>query len=85
MTLKPLLNRVAIKQDEIQSKTNGGLILPDSAKEKPLSGTIVAKGEKANLVKLNDKVYYEKYRGAEVSFEGSSYLIMQQEDILAIV
>jgi chaperonin GroES len=84
MKIKPLLNRVVIEQDEAQSKTNSGLILPDSAKEKPLSGKIVAKGDEANLVNVGDMVLYQKYRGTDISIDGKDYMIMQQEDLLAI-
>jgi chaperonin GroES len=84
MRIKPLLNRVVIEQDDAQGKTLGGLILPDSAKEKPYSGKIVAKGDKATLVEVGDIVLYQKYRGTDISIDGKEYMIMQQEDILAI-
>lgn len=84
MKIKPLLNRVVIEQDEAQAKTLAGLILPDSAKEKPLSGKIVAKGDEANLVSVGDMVLYQKYRGTDISIDGKDYMIMQQEDLLAI-
>ena len=85
MKIKPLLNRVVIEQDAAQEKTSGGLMLPDQSKEKPLSGKIVAKGDKANLVDVGDEVLYQKHRGTEISITGSLYMIMQQEDILAII
>jgi chaperonin GroES len=84
MKIKPLLNRVVIEQDLAQTTTFGGLILPDSAQEKPLSGIIVAKGEKATLVEVGDSVLYQKYRGTDITIDGKDYMIMQQEDILAI-
>jgi len=85
MNIKPILNRVVIKQDEAQLTTTSGLFIPDAAKEKPLSGTIVAKGDTANLVEVGDTVMYQKYRGTDIVVGGISYMIMQQEDILAIV
>jgi chaperonin GroES len=84
MKIKPLLNRVVIEQDLAQTTTFGGLILPDSAQERPLSGTIVAKGEKATLVEVGDSVLYQKYRGTDITIDGKDYMIMQQEDILAV-
>lgn len=85
MNIKPILNRVVIKQDEAQLTTASGLFIPDAAKEKPLSGTIVAKGDTANLVEVGDVVMYQKYRGTDITIGGVNYMIMQQEDILAIV
>ena len=94
MKIKPLADRVVIQPLEADEKTSGGIYLPDTAKEKPLMGKVVAagpgkvsdKGEKIALqVKAGDKVLYGKYAGTEITFEGSDYIIMHESDILAIV
>jgi chaperonin GroES len=94
MKIKPLADRVVIEPLEAEEKTSGGLYVPDTAKEKPLTGKIVAagpgkvsdKGEKIALqVKAGDKVLYGKYAGTEITFEGTDYIIMHESDILAIV
>lgn len=84
MKIKPLLNRVVIEQDAVQDMTAGGLMIPDASKEKPLTGKIVAKGDKASLVEVGDSVIYIKNRGTEITITGREYMIMQQEDILAV-
>lgn len=94
INLKPLADRVIIKPSEAEEKTKGGIILPDTAKEKPIEGTVVAVGpgktaEDGKLVKLEvktgDKVLYGKYSGTEVLVEGEEYLIMRESDIFAII
>ena len=94
INLKPLADRVIVKPMEAEETTKGGIILPDTAKEKPIEGTIVAAGpgktgDDGKLVKLEvkvgDKVLYGKYSGTEVSVEGEEYLIMRESDIFAIV
>jgi chaperonin GroES len=94
MNLKPLGDRVIVKPMEAEEKTKGGIILPDTAKEKPIEGTIVAAGPgkvsddgKAIKmeVKVGDKVLYGKYSGTEVNVEGEEYLIMRESDIFAII
>jgi chaperonin GroES len=94
MNLKPLGDRVIVKPMEAEEKTKGGIILPDTAKEKPIEGTIVAAGpgkisEDGTVlkmeVKVGDKVLYGKYSGTEVSVEGEEYLIMRESDIFAII
>jgi chaperonin GroES len=94
MKIKPLADRVVIEPLEAEEKTSGGLYVPDSAKEKPLMGKVMAagpgkvsdKGEKIALqVKAGDKVLYGKYAGTEITFEGKEYIIMHESDILAIV
>lgn len=91
--LKPLGDRVVLKQAPSEEKTKSGIVLPDSAKEKPSEGTIVAvgsgrvldNGQKVALeVKVGDKVIYSKYGGTEVKVEGEEYVILQERDILAI-
>lgn len=94
INLKPLADRVIIKPSEAEEKTKGGIILPDTAKEKPIEGTVVAIGpgktsEDGKFVKLEvkvgDKVLYGKYSGTEVIVEGEEYLIMRESDIFAII
>ena len=94
MSIKPLSDRVVIKAQEAEEKTASGIILPDTAKEKPQIGEIVAIGpgkvnESGNLVKMSvkkgDKVLYGKYSGTEISHNGDDLLIMRESDILAVV
>ncbi|MGM9811643.1 MAG: co-chaperone GroES [Muribaculaceae bacterium] len=89
MTIKPLSDRVLIKPAEAELKTAGGIIIPDSAKEKPLKGTVIATGngtkDEEMLVKAGDTVLYGKYAGTELEADGEKYLMMRQSDILAIV
>ena len=92
--MKPLADRVVIKPSPAEEKTKGGIILPDTAKEKPVMGEVVAVGPgkvaddgKKILpeVKVGDKVLYGKYSGTEVTVDGDEYLIMREADIFAIV
>ena len=89
MSIKPLADRVLVEPAAAETKTSSGIIIPDSAKEKPQKGTVVAvgKGTKENpiTVKVGDQVLYGKYAGTELQHEGSDYLIMKESDILAIV
>jgi chaperonin GroES len=94
MKIKPLADRVIIKPAAAEERTKGGIILPDTAKEKPVVGEIVAvgpgkvsdDGKKIVMeVKVGDKVLYGKYSGTEVTYEGEEYLIMREADIFAIV
>jgi chaperonin GroES len=94
MNLHPLADRVIVKPTEAEEKTKGGIILPDTAKEKPIEGTVVAVGPGkvsedgktvALTVKNGDKVLYGKYSGTEVTVEGVDYLIMRESDIFAII
>lgn len=89
MNVKPLADRVLILPNPAEEKTAGGLFIPDTAKEKPLAGKVVAVGpgtkEVQMEVKVGDQVLYGKYAGTELQFEGESYLIMKQNDILAII
>lgn len=89
MNIKPLADRVLIKPAAAEEKTVGGIIIPDSAKEKPLKGEVKAVGQGTKdeemVVKEGDTVLYGKYAGTEVEFEGEKYLIMCQSDILAII
>lgn len=89
MNVKPLSDRVLVLPNPAEEKTAGGLIIPDTAKEKPLAGKIVAAGpgtsEVKMEVKVGDEVLYGKYAGTEITIDGTSYLIMKQSDILAII
>jgi chaperonin GroES len=94
MKLKPLADRVVVKPSPAEEKSKGGIILPDTAKEKPVVGEVVAVGPgkisddgKKILpeVKVGDKVLYGKYSGTEVTIEGEEFLIMREADIFAIV
>ena len=94
MKLKPLSDRVVVRPEEAEEKTASGIILPDTAKEKPQLGKVVAVGkgkvsESGNMIKMdvkvNDKVLYGKYSGTEITFEGDELLIMRESDILAIL
>ena len=87
--IKPLADRVVIEPKEAETKTASGLYIPDTAKEKPQQGTVIAVGPGTKdvemEVKVGDVVLYGKYAGTEVSFEDKKYLIMKQSDILAII
>lgn len=89
ITMKPLGTRVLIEPLKAEERTQGGLIIPDSAKEKPQSGKVIAVGpgskDEPMEVKIGDIVLYGKYSGTEVSIDNKDYLIMSQSDILAIV
>lgn len=87
--IKPLEDRVLVEPQAAEEKTASGIIIPDSAKEKPQRGKIVAVGAGSKdvemQVKVGDTVLYGKYAGTELSVEGNDYLIMRQSDILAII
>jgi len=94
MNVKPLADRVLVKPFDPEEKQQGGIIIPDTAKEKPQEGEIVAvgpgkvndSGNKVEMeVKKGDRVLYGKYSGTEVTIDGDEYLIMRESDILAIV
>lgn len=93
MKIQPLGDRVVIKALPLEEKTKSGIIMPDTAKEKPQEGEVVAvgpgrmeKGERVALdVKAGDRVIYSKYAGTEVKYDGDEYLILRESDILAIV
>ena len=94
MNIKPLADRVVIKPAEAEEKMSGGIIIPDTAKEKPQKGEIVAVGPGkvsdagqtiAPTVKVGDVVLYGKYSGTEVSVDGEDYLIVRESDILAVL
>ena len=89
MNIKPLSDRVLILPNPAEEKTAGGLFIPDTAKEKPLAGKVVAVGPGTSEVKMEvkegDQVLYGKYAGTEVTVDGTEYLIMRQNDIMAII
>lgn len=89
LNIKPLADRVIIEPSAAEEKTAGGIIIPDTAKEKPSKGTVVAvgPGTKDNpiTVKVGDKVLYGKYAGTEISFEDKDFMIMRESDIVAII
>jgi chaperonin GroES len=89
MKVTPIADRVLVEPAAAEEKTAGGIIIPDTAKEKPQRGTVVAAGpgkkDEPMTVKTGDTVMYGKYSGTEISVEGHDYLIMRESDILAIV
>jgi len=94
MKIRPLQDRVIVKRLEEEGKTKGGIIIPDTAKEKPIEGIVVAVGkgktaEDGKLIKLDvkagDKILFSKYGGTEVEIEGVEHVIMREDDILGII
>lgn len=89
ISIKPLADRVIIEPAVAEEKTAGGIIIPDTAKEKPQRGTVVAVGpgkkDEPVTVKVGNEVLYAKYAGTEFSYEGKNYLIMRESDIVAII
>lgn len=89
VNVKPLADRVLVEPAEAETKTAGGIIIPDSAKEKPQRGTVIAVGggkkDEPMTVKVGDAILYGKYSGTEISVEGKDYLIMRESDIFAVV
>ena len=94
MKIRPLQDRVIVKRIEEEEKTKGGIIIPDTAKEKPQEGKVVAVGKgKANEdgkvvpldVKVNDRILFGKYSGSEIVIDGEEHLIMREEDILGVI
>lgn len=89
VNIKPLADRVIIQPAEAEEKTASGIIIPDTAKEKPQKGSVVAVGDGKKdepiTVKVGDNVLYGKYAGTEITIDGKEYLIMRESDIFAIV
>ena len=89
VNVKPLADRVLVERSAAETKTSGGIIIPDTVKEKPVRGTIVAVGngkpDEPMTVKVGDTVLYGKYAGTELNIEGKEYLIMRESDIYAII
>ena len=89
MNIKPLADRVLILPTPAEEVTAAGIIIPDSAKEKPLRGCVIATGngtkDEEMVVKTGDEVLYGKYAGTEIELEGTMYIIMRQSDVLAVI
>ncbi len=94
MKIRPLQDRVIVKRIEEEEKTKGGIIIPDTAKEKPQEGRVVAVGKgKVNEdgkitpldIKVNDRVLFGKYSGSEINIDGEEHLIMREDDILGVI
>ncbi len=94
MKIRPLQDRVIVKRVEEEEKTKGGIIIPDTAKEKPMEGKIIAAGKGKVLedgkihpldVKVGDRILFGKYSGTEVKIDGEEHLIMREDDILGVI
>ncbi|HCJ10409.1 MAG TPA: co-chaperone GroES [Clostridiales bacterium] len=94
MNLRPLADRVVVKVIEVEEKTEGGIVLPDTAKERPQQGEVLAVGPGRRLddgsllplsVKVGDRVLFSKYGGVEVKVDGEEYLILREDDILGVL
>jgi chaperonin GroES len=94
MAVKPLDDRVLVKQSEAEEKTAGGIVLPDTAKEKPQRGKVIAtgpgklldSGERGKMsLKKGDEVFYGKYSGTEIKIDGEDYVILRESDVLAVI
>jgi chaperonin GroES len=94
MAVKPLDDRVLVKQSAAEERTAGGIVLPDTAKEKPQRGRVIAVGpgkllddgkRAAPSVKKGDEVYYGKYSGTEIKIDGEEYVILKESDVLAVI
>ena len=86
MKVKPLTDRVLVKLEKSETKTTGGIIIPDTAQEKTQIGVVVAVGDDKDIkVKAGDKVMYDKYAGTQVKIEGDEHLILKMTDILATI
>lgn len=94
MKIRPLQDRVIVKRVEEEEKTKGGIIIPDSAKEKPLEGKVIAVGNGKVLedgkvrpldVKPDDRILFSKYAGTEIKIEGEDFLMLREDDILGVI
>ena len=94
MKIRPLQDRVIVKRQEEEQKTKGGIIIPETAKEKPIEGKVIAVGNGKVLedgkvrpldVKAGDRILFSKYAGTEIKIEGEEHLIMREEDILGVI
>ena len=94
MKIRPLADRVVVKRTKEEEKTKGGIIIPDSAKEKPIEGVVIAVGSGKVLkdgksrpldVKAGDKILFGKYAGTEVKLDGEEHVLLREDDILAVV
>lgn len=84
-TIKPLADRIVAVREAAENKTASGLYLPDAAKEKPVMAKVVAVGKEVKEVKVGDKVVYKEYAPTELKIDGQEYLILKEEDILALI
>lgn len=93
-SLIPMNDRILVKRDEEEERSVGGIVIPDTAKEKPVRGTVVCVGCGKRLksgqiqalnVKVGDKLYFGKYSGTEIKLDGEEYLIMREDDVLALI
>ncbi|MDE5674834.1 MAG: co-chaperone GroES [Muribaculaceae bacterium] len=89
MSIRPLADRVLIEPTAAEEVTLGGIIIPDSAKEKPLRGKVLAVGngtkDEEMILKVGDEVLYGKYAGTEIEYEGTKFIMMRQSDVLAVI
>lgn len=85
MKLQPLADRLVVKQSEEESKTSTGLYIPDSAKEKPSEGEVLAVGKEVKEVKAGDKILFTKYGPTDVKVDGQELLLLKEEDVLAVI
>lgn len=89
INIKPLADRVLVEPSQAEEKTSSGIIIPDTAKEKPQQGSVIAVGtgkkDEPLTVKVGDTILYGKYAGTEITVEGKEYLIMRESDIFAII
>ncbi|HON13868.1 MAG TPA: co-chaperone GroES [Treponema sp.] len=87
MTVKPLDDRVMVKLEKTESKTAGGIIIPDTAQEKTQTGIVTAIGDNKDIIKVSvgQKVMYDKYAGTQIKVDGVEYLILKMSDIIAII
>lgn len=92
--LVPMSDRILVNRDEEEERSVGGIVIPDTAKEKPVRGTVVAVGNGKRLksgqiqtlsIKVGDKIYFGKYSGTEIKLDGKEYLIMREDDVLALI
>ncbi|EDP46171.1 co-chaperone GroES [Rickettsiella grylli] len=93
-SLVPMNDRILVKRDDEEEKSVGGIVIPDTAKEKPVRGLVVAVGNGKRLksgqiqaltIKVGDKIYFGKYSGTEIKLDGKEYLIMREDDVLALI
>ena len=85
MKLKPLFDRIIVERKNAEEKTSGGIILPDTAKEKPVEGVVLAIGKDVKDLSVGDKILFTKFGGTEVKLEDKVYLIMKEVDVLGVI
>ncbi|AEA34226.1 co-chaperone GroES [Hippea maritima] len=82
-TLKPLMDRILVEPEDLEQKTESGIIIPDTAKEKPQQGKVVEVGEDVETVKKGDVIVFEKYAGNEIKLDDKKYVILKEDEVLA--